>query len=718
ISFRYLDPSWLSNLDLEALLQNLPEGWNDLPNTTIFEYETDYEGTLLFRSESYGDYTRNWLTGQWSWGSAPNYDTTGDEIVPQNFYPTKIQTQGRVQSKFLTITPKQNIGGIAMVPLNSPSVYHPSGDSRFDADYPNYSFNYYPYDEVPDSLVDEPILNTTLKQAVETYSAYAYSHYTAVDDDVKATMREYALRNGINPDSPTLARDLIRFTKEDNYYPVALDSDGNPTLDDYSLKDCPSTMSPIVYFATEYHKGIWTHFAQAAVLYCRSFGIPARYVSGYRENVNDPENAIGIKEIWNWCEAWSDTAGWVPYDPGISINLRVRADQMTGGISGMIGKGQGEVPNDTPVALFTVVPESWSYEGIDDPTYFRYASYGDYSRKLWGAAPEDPRANDYGAPANAWMGTQARMMNGEGSEASCYIQATTSLQYALTPSYSTMVNDVAATYADDHISFEAEPQIITYEGADMSIYSYSYPYFIRNVTPLQIKLRGYNVFPNWEYEEWVNKNFLNYEDSENPEVGETVRSFIERENLKVPQDWEYPNRNSYYEAKDQFWTNLNNKINSLADSVYYAANLDDSEDPVCYLLKQSIMPRQANHTMLASAEVLVLRALGIPARYVSGFVGRADGNMPISFLSPSGQEITPKKAFAFPTSGILTAANGYAWCEAYEEGVGWRRLDPTSPITVEGRAITTPGELDGSDRYNANPLIRNITAFYDGTVPN
>ncbi len=709
ISFRYLDPNWLTNLDLDALLENLPENWNEMENTTIFEYETEYNGTgsLLFRSQSFGDYSKNWLTGQWSWANAPRYDTTGDEIVPQNFYAAKLITQSRVPNYPITVFPKQNLGGVAQVPVNAFSELHPTDDYKFDCDDPSYSFNFYPYDDVPDSIIDEPITNEWLKRHVDTYSTFAKDHYTAIDDVSKAALREYALERGIREDSPTLARDLVRMVKEDNTYPVALDESGNPTLGDYSMKDCPSDMSPIVYFATQYHRGIWTHFAQAAVLFCRSFGIPARYVSGYRENVNDPENAIGIKEIWNWSEVWHDNAGWVPYDPGISLNLSVRADQMTGGISGMIGKGQGETPNDTPVAMFTIAPDPMALLSPDfsltDPIYFRYASYGDYSRSLWGEAPKDERANDgYDTPTNFWMGTSARMMGGGIYESALYIQGTPTLKYALTPSYSVSVDEVEATYFDDHVSFEAEPQIIQYEGVDMSIYAYSYPYFTRNANPLQIKLRGYDVFADPKYDQWVKENFLNYEDPANPALAREIEAYILENHINIPLESDYTNINNYYTAKDAFWDDINERVNRMAESVYYAATLPDGEDPVLYLLRDSETPKTANHTMLASAEVLLLRALGVPARYVSGFVGKVGGSL---------------YGYDAPTSGILTGANGYAWCEAYEEGIGWRRLDPTSAISIDGQEIVGPGEMDDSDRYIATPAVRDITTFYDGKVP-
>ena len=63
----------------------------------------------------------------------------------------------------------------------------------------------------------------------------------------------------------------------------------------------------------------------------------------------------------------------------------------------------------------------------------------------------------------------------------------------------------------------------------------------------------------------------------------------------------------------------------------------------------------------ASAEVVMLRSLGIPARFVSGFAsGHSDG---------AGHR-------------VLTAADAHAWVEVWLPGVGWATSDPTAGATL------------------------------------
>lgn len=59
----------------------------------------------------------------------------------------------------------------------------------------------------------------------------------------------------------------------------------------------------------EHGKGVCQDFAHLMIAVLRSFGIPARYVSGYihRENKESQSHA--------WCEAWLPDLGWVGCDP-------------------------------------------------------------------------------------------------------------------------------------------------------------------------------------------------------------------------------------------------------------------------------------------------------------------------------------------------------------------------------------------------------------------
>ena len=56
-------------------------------------------------------------------------------------------------------------------------------------------------------------------------------------------------------------------------------------------------------------KGVCQDFTHLMIAVLRSFGVPARYVSGYlhRENKQSQSHA--------WCEAWLPDLGWVGFDP-------------------------------------------------------------------------------------------------------------------------------------------------------------------------------------------------------------------------------------------------------------------------------------------------------------------------------------------------------------------------------------------------------------------
>jgi hypothetical protein len=80
------------------------------------------------------------------------------------------------------------------------------------------------------------------------------------------------------------------------------------------------------------------------------------------------------------------------------------------------------------------------------------------------------------------------------------------------------------------------------------------------------------------------------------------------------------------------------------------------EDPIADFLFRD---RRGHCEYFASALVLMLRAEGIPARLVTGFLGA---------------EYNPLEGYY-----IVRQSNAHAWVEAYLEEQGWRTLDPTPP---------------------------------------
>lgn len=68
-------------------------------------------------------------------------------------------------------------------------------------------------------------------------------------------------------------------------------------------------------------KGYSVHYASAAVLMYRCFGIPARYVEGYLVTPEMAENAqddgtiyVTGKEAHAWVEIYQDGIGWIPME--------------------------------------------------------------------------------------------------------------------------------------------------------------------------------------------------------------------------------------------------------------------------------------------------------------------------------------------------------------------------------------------------------------------
>lgn len=94
----------------------------------------------------------------------------------------------------------------------------------------------------------------------------------------------------------------------------------------------------------------------------------------------------------------------------------------------------------------------------------------------------------------------------------------------------------------------------------------------------------------------------------------------------------------------------------------------DADDFALWFLEQS---DTGYCTHFASAAVVLLRAAGIPAQYVTGYLVQTKANRTVS----------------------VTAANAHAWVEVFINGVGWVVLEPTpsQPGTVgENTGTVTP----------------------------
>lgn len=98
----------------------------------------------------------------------------------------------------------------------------------------------------------------------------------------------------------------------------------------------------------------------------------------------------------------------------------------------------------------------------------------------------------------------------------------------------------------------------------------------------------------------------------------------------------------------------------------YALGVDNGkDDPVMTFLKET---KSGHCALYASAMTLMLRSMGIPARYCTGFV---------ALHSDPDEEMR-----------VLKAKNLHAWCEVYFNNIGWVTFDPTSNAIADTPAGT------------------------------
>ncbi|MCI8360851.1 MAG: transglutaminase domain-containing protein [Clostridiales bacterium] len=115
--------------------------------------------------------------------------------------------------------------------------------------------------------------------------------------------------------------------------------------------------------------------------------------------------------------------------------------------------------------------------------------------------------------------------------------------------------------------------------------------------------------------------------------------------------------------------------------------LPAGQDFVDYFLFES---RQGYCTHYATAMTMLCRAVGLPARFVKGFVTPAQPG-------PSG-------------AYQVTGRTSHAWSEVYLEGLGWIRFEPTAPFNTDwGSQLQTLAPEVAEDRDYLGEI-----GFYEG----
>ncbi len=145
----------------------------------------------------------------------------------------------------------------------------------------------------------------------------------------------------------------------------------------------------------------------------------------------------------------------------------------------------------------------------------------------------------------------------------------------------------------------------------------------------------------------------------------------------------------------------------LSDTCSYSLSpgrVPDGEDFICYFLKDS---KKGYCTYFASTAVMLLRNVGIPARYVSGY------SVDLSNGEEISQEIKRNvagKAYNESYSGRTTEVyddSAHAWVEIYMDGYGWIPLEFTpgysnEEVDASGNVVKAPEESFEFETSNEN----------------
>ena len=194
--------------------------------------------------------------------------------------------------------------------------------------------NYIPYSQSQADLTTRAastyskFRDNEYNSAFMTYSDECYDNYLQIPADIAPELIELQKEIGTSDDLESQVFMIRQFLTTNYTY-------------DMSPGATPRNKDFVLYFLNEQKRGYCSHFASAATLLFRSYGIPARYVEGYVANQLDiseratstdysyddffeGENVLGTSNVVEveitdgdahaWVEIFVDGFGWVPIE--------------------------------------------------------------------------------------------------------------------------------------------------------------------------------------------------------------------------------------------------------------------------------------------------------------------------------------------------------------------------------------------------------------------
>ena len=249
--------------------------------TPVFEYYGLESGRTYFRQTTYGVYTGSGFKktpGEEDFGTYGNY-LTGN-VLKEN---------GRSARRIYIRNNKLN---------KEVYPYYMAEDPKRPEDGKGFTYDYccevysMPSKNYPVTMSDEE----------QEYAAFVLENYLDVPDDVYAVLRDLGDAAGISESDEDIIQKIADYIAGAASYNL-------------EFSPFPANQDMVVYFLTKSKEGICQHYAAAATLMYRAYGIPARFAVGLA-----PE---GFKGTWNkalpgdghaWTEVYLNGTGWIPVE--------------------------------------------------------------------------------------------------------------------------------------------------------------------------------------------------------------------------------------------------------------------------------------------------------------------------------------------------------------------------------------------------------------------
>lgn len=192
------------------------------------------------------------------------------------------------------------------------------------------------YQRLAAALLEETEQTNTFLNTEAAYNRFAYDHYTDIPDDVRGFLEEklggYQKDEGqVHFDYQRAKQNILFYlttyiTYEENVLPI--------TGGDFALTFLDGTQS-----------GYDVHYATAAALMFRYYGIPARYVEGYLVTKDDAAQMksgqtlnVGGNRAHAWVEYYQDGLGWLPFEATPTYFSAMEKAEQYQNISGLVGQ--------------------------------------------------------------------------------------------------------------------------------------------------------------------------------------------------------------------------------------------------------------------------------------------------------------------------------------------------------------------------------------------